>query len=121
MKIQSKLAFNTSILARHKTVDTESKLVVIGGLMPAYLNIPAGSTIELPDAEWKKFASAAEGMIANGELVMVVAPKLSAKENKEARAAKVAAARALLAEEEAEDADFEEVVAPKKPAAKKSK
>lgn len=113
MKIQSKLPFNTSILSRHKTVDNESQTVVIGGLMPEYLNIPSGSTVELSDEEWKKFSAAAEGMIANGELVLLVAPKLSAEEAKEARAAKVAAARAVLAEEAEE--------APKKPAAKKSK
>tara|TARA_R100000541_G_scaffold21478_3_gene31429 strand:- start:5788 stop:6132 length:345 start_codon:yes stop_codon:yes gene_type:complete len=114
MKIQSKLPFNTSILARHKTVDKESQTVVIGGLMPEYLNIPSGSTVELSDEEWKKFSAAAEGMIENGELVLLVAPKLSDKEVKEARAAKIAAARAVLAEEEAEEV-------PKKPAAKKAK
>jgi len=100
VKIQSKLAFKTSILARHKIVDKEAEAVVIGGLVPEYLNIPAGSTIELPDNEWKKFATAAEGMIENGELVLLVAPKLSDKEAKAARAAKVAAAKALLAEED---------------------
>jgi hypothetical protein len=100
MKIQSKLEFNTSLLARHKTEDKEAKTVVIGGLTPEYLNIPAGSTLELADDAWKKFAHAAKGMLSNGDLVMLVAPVKSDKEAKAERAAAIAAAKALLAEEE---------------------
>tara|TARA_R110000824_G_scaffold355165_1_gene542302 strand:+ start:9921 stop:10253 length:333 start_codon:yes stop_codon:yes gene_type:complete len=101
MKIQSKLQFNTSLLARHQVSAKDTGKVVIGGLNPEYLNIPAGATIELGDEEWKKFAQAAKGMLSNGDLVMTVAPKKSVAEAKADRAAAVAAAKAVLAEEEA--------------------
>ena len=100
MKIQSKLDFNTSVISRHKIVDPESELVVIGGLVPDYLNIPAGATVELPDEEWKKFADSAEGMIENGDLVLLVAPKLSKSEADKIHAKKISDARAIIAAEE---------------------
>jgi hypothetical protein len=98
MKIKSNLEFNTSILARHMKLDKDATSVVIGGSASEYLLIPAGATIELADSAWKKFeGKTSEGLLKAGHLTMVVAPKLTKKEEAEAEAKAVADAEALLA------------------------
>ena len=81
MKIKSNLIFNTSLVARHQTPDENATQVVIGSGAPEYLNIPAGSTIMLDDAEWEKFnTAAARSMVEAGDLTLVEVPVLSAED-----------------------------------------
>jgi hypothetical protein len=80
MKITSNLPFNTSLFASHVVKDKSATKVIIGGSAPEYLNIPAGSTIELEDKLWEKFAKAAAPMINKGSLTLTVAPKLSVED-----------------------------------------
>lgn len=98
MKIKSNLEFNTSLMARHTaTADKENTKVVIGGAQPEYLTIPAGSTIELEDAKWTKFAEAGAKLIEGGHLTMLEAPKLSEAEQEAADVLALAAAQAAVA------------------------
>jgi hypothetical protein len=77
MKITSNLKFNTSLFASHVVKDEETTKVVIGSTAPEYLNIPAGSTIELDDLAWVKFAKSAKQLLAKGDLTMTESPKLT--------------------------------------------
>lgn len=97
LKIKSNLEFNTSLLARHTAKDKNATKVVIGGSLPEYLLIPAGSTIELEDLEWKKFAGAAKPLLASGNLTLVEAPKLSEEAQVELDAEQLAEAQAVVA------------------------
>ena len=94
MKIKSLLIFNTALLANHAMNNSDK--VVIGSAQPDYLNIPAGSTIELEDSEWVKFADAAAEMIEGKQLVMVEAPALSQEEKDAIAAEELAKAEALI-------------------------
>jgi hypothetical protein len=96
MKIKSNLEFNTSVLARHTKLDKDATSVVIGGSMPEYLLIPAGSTIELPDAQWVKFAEAAKQLIKNEHLTLVEAPVLSEAEYEAEKAKQLKSALAMV-------------------------
>lgn len=105
MKIKSNLVFNTSILARHTDKSKDATKVVIGGALPEYLLIPAGSTIELADAEWAKFAEAAKPLIKAGSLDLLEAPELSKEAQGEADAAALAEAQEVVAKLSPKKAD----------------
>ena len=78
MKIQSKLPFNTKLSASHCLIGSieDNAALLVGSALPNILRIPAGSTIELADAEWKQYEKAAKGYLEKGSLVYLVAPKL---------------------------------------------
>jgi hypothetical protein len=97
MKIKSNLVFNTSLLARHIKQGNNGDKVVIGGSQPEYMIIPAGSTIELSDEAWKKFAKAGEPLLKSGGLTITKAPKLSDDEQADADAKELAEAKVNLA------------------------
>lgn len=97
MKIKSNLIFNTSLLARHSTSQKDGK-VVIGGSEPEGLVIPAGATLELEDAKWKKFAVAAKPYLANGHLTMLEDVALTEAEQEAKDAADLEAAEKLAKE-----------------------
>lgn len=74
-----------------------------------FMNIPAGATIEMADAEWKTFEKSAEGMLENGILEItksvVKTDEEVAKENaKQLDAAKKLIADAQEAEKKAKEA-----------------
>ena len=95
MRIKSNLDFNTSILANHKPLgDTKQSLV--GSAQPDYVLIPAGSTLELSDEEWKKFAGPAAGLLESGSLTMLKAPALTKEEAAAKAAEELAAAEAVI-------------------------
>ena len=96
MRIKSNLEFNTSILADHKPLG-DSKQSLVGSAQPDYILIPAGSTLELSDEEWKKFAVPAAGMLESGALTMLKAPALTEEEQAAKDAEELAAAEAVIA------------------------
>jgi len=71
-----------------------------GAANKKYLTAIAGATLEVADQEWKtEYASRAKDLIKAGVIKILVAPKETAEEKAKAHAAKVAAAKALLASE----------------------
>lgn len=97
MKIKSTLAFNTSLLSAHSP-SVKNGQVVIGGGVSVDLNIPAGATLEVDDAKWKKFwAEPAADHIEAGYLVIVEGVKLTAAEQKKEDAAELAKLEARTA------------------------
>jgi len=91
MRVRNNENFNTSCNTGRNEV----------GQAPRFLNIPAGATIELDDAEWKLFAPSAKGMLSNGILEITKAPALSEEEVEAKRVAGIAAAEKLLADNQA--------------------
>jgi len=79
MKIKSNLLFNTSLIARH-TPSVQDGKVVIGGSVCESCVIPAGATLELPDAEYLKFEESAAGLVESGALTILVKPKKTLEE-----------------------------------------
>jgi hypothetical protein len=91
MKIQSKVVFNTSLIARHAP-SVQDGLVVIGGDACEHCVIPAGATLELKDSEYLKFEKAAAPLLESGVLKMLVPPKMTLEEQAEKDAAELKAA-----------------------------
>ena len=113
MKIKSNLIFNTSLYARHAPSVKEGK-VVIGGNAIENIVIPAGSTLQLDDKEWAKFADAAKPLLENNKLEMVIPPKKTIEEIAKEEAAEIEAAKKVLEKAEAKKKEAEEVKAKKK-------
>ena len=97
MKIKSNLPFSTKLSARHTRKAKAGQQIVIGSALPEQLNIPAGSTITLDDAEWPKFALAAKPFLKNKHLEMTKAPAMSEEDQAEADAQALAEAQAVVA------------------------
>jgi len=95
MKVKSNLEFNTSLLSNHTNSAKEGK-VVIGSSQPEAVLIPAGATLELDDASWKRISNtkSAQALLEKGHLVIVEAPKLSKKEQDAADKKALAKAKA---------------------------
>ena len=99
MKIKSHLNFNTSLFAPHKKA-TEGGKILIGSAQPDYINIPAGATLELADAEWAKYSDTetAKLWLEKGILEITEAPVLTEEEQEAADAAELAEVEARAAE-----------------------
>lgn len=93
MKVRNNNSHNMSVYARHT-----------GSGVPKRISIPAGSLLELDDAEWREhFAAAAAPAIEAGGLEIVKAPVPTAEEAAKAEAAAVAAAQKVLDDKAAAD------------------
>lgn len=90
MRVRNNAIFNVSVPAKHT-----------GNGTPAYVNIPAGSTLELDDELWADYEKGAEPMLDNGILEITKAVPLSAEAEEARNSEALAAAEKLVANHKA--------------------